>query len=191
MPELPEVETIARELRPLIVGRTITGAWFDWPRQIKHPAPEEFAAALRGRQVLSVDRRAKWLVVSLTGQRGLDSAGDEAVLAIQVKMTGQLDVVGPGAPKDRHVHIVFSLDNGRELRMRDTRKFGRVGLYRRDEAGKVLGAGDAGALFDAFGPEPLDDAFSLRDFRRRLRARRARLKTLLMDQGFLAGVGNI
>ena len=191
MPELPEVETIARELRPLIVGRTITGAWFDWPRQIKHPAPEEFAAALRGRQVLSVDRRAKWLVVSLTGWHGPNSAGDEAVLAIQVKMTGQLDVVPPDAPRDRHVHIVFSLDDGSELRMRDTRKFGRVGLYRRDEAGEALGADEAVSLFAAFGPEPLDDAFSLRDFRRRLRARRARLKTLLMDQGFLAGVGNI
>ncbi len=191
MPELPEVETIARELRPRLVGRTIIDGWFDWPRQVKHPAPDEFVPALRGRQVLSVDRRAKWLVVSLTGQRGPDSAGDEAVLAIQVKMTGQLDVVPPDAPRDRHVHIVLSLDDGTELRMRDTRKFGRVGLYRRDEAGEILGADEAGALFEAFGPEPLDDSFSLRDFRRRLRVRRARLKTLLMDQGFLAGVGNI
>ncbi len=191
MPELPEVETIARELRPLIVGRTITGAWLDWPRQVKHPSPEEFPERVRGRLVLSVDRRAKWIVVSLTGQQGPDSATDEAVLAIQVKMTGQLDVVAPETPRDKHVHVVFSLDDGTELRLRDTRKFGRVGLYRRDEAGLVLGAGDAGSLFAAFGPEPLDDAFSLRDFRRRLRSRRARLKTLLMDQGFLAGIGNI
>jgi formamidopyrimidine-DNA glycosylase len=191
MPELPEVETIARELRPLLVGRTITGAWFDWPRQVKHPAPDQFVAQIRGRQVLSVDRRAKWIVVSLTGQQGADSAGDEAVLAIQVKMTGQLDVVPPDAPRDKHVHIVLSLDDGNELRLHDTRKFGRMGLYRRDDAGTVLGAGEAGELFAAFGPEPLDDAFTMADFRRRLRARRARLKTLLMDQGFVAGVGNI
>lgn len=191
MPELPEVETIARELRPLIMGRTITGAWFDWPRQIKHPAPADFAAAVRGRQVVDVDRRAKWIVVSLAGRNGPDSIGDEAVLAIQVKMTGQLDVVPAAAPRDKHVHVAFDLDNGEQLRMRDTRKFGRVGVYRRDEAGSVLGAGDAGELFAAFGPEPLDDSFSLRDFRRRLRARRARLKPLLMDQAFLAGVGNI
>ena len=58
MPELPEVETIARELRPLMVGRTIVDASFDWPNQIKHPAPEEFVAAVRGREILSVDRRA-------------------------------------------------------------------------------------------------------------------------------------
>ena len=61
MPELPEVETIARELRPDVVGRTIKNAWFDWPNQIKHPAPSEFVAAVKGREILSVDRRAKWL----------------------------------------------------------------------------------------------------------------------------------
>ena len=182
MPELPEVETIARELRPLIVGRTIVDAWFDWPNQVKHPAAEEFVPAVVGREVLAVERRGKWLVLPLSG---------DGVLAIQVKMTGQLYVLPLDAPRDKHVHIVFSLDDGLELRLRDTRKFGRVGLYRRDEAGEVLGAGDVGRLFDAFGPEPLDDAFTLADFRRRLRARRARLKPLLMDQAFLAGVGNI
>ncbi|CAN5574244.1 bifunctional DNA-formamidopyrimidine glycosylase/DNA-(apurinic or apyrimidinic site) lyase [soil metagenome] len=191
MPELPEVETITRELRPLIVGRTIVDVWLDWPRQIKHPAPDGFIAQLRGRHVLAVDRRAKWIVVSLTGQDGPNSIGDEAVVAIQVKMTGQLFVLPPHAPRDKHVHVAFKLDDGTELRLRDTRKFGRLGLYRRDEAGDVLGAGEAGSLFAGFGPEPLDDVFRLADFRRRLRARRARLKTLLMDQGFLAGGGNI
>ncbi len=191
MPELPEVETIARELRPLLVGHTITDAWFDWPRQIKHPAPKDFVRQIRGRQILSVDRRAKWIVVSLTGQSGAESAGDEAVLAIQVKMTGYLHVVAAEEPTDKHVHFKFTLEDGNELRMRDPRKFGRMGLYRRDEAGMVLGADEAGELFAAFGPEPLDDAFTLADFRRRIRRRKARLKTLMMDQGFVAGVGNI
>lgn len=190
MPELPEVETMARELRPLVVGRRITSAWLDWPRQVKHPSPDRFVAEIRGRQILSVDRRAKWLVVSLgPGDEAVPS--DDAVLAIQVKMTGQLDVVAPDALRDKHVHVVFDLDDGRQLRLRDTRKFGRVGLYRRDEAGSILGADEGQELFAAFGPEPLDAEFSLADFRRRLRARRARLKPLLMDQAFLAGVGNI
>jgi len=191
MPELPEVETIARELRPLIEGRAIKDAWFDWPRQIKHPFPDEFVRQLRGRMILSVDRRAKWIVVSLTGQQGADSVGDEAVLAIQVKMTGFLHVVAADEPADKHVHFRFRLDDGQELRMRDPRKFGRMGLYSRNEAGMVLGAGEQSDLFAAFGPEPLDDTFTLADFRRRLRRRKARLKTLLMDQGFVAGVGNI
>ena len=191
MPELPEVETIARELRPLLVGRTIVDAWFDWPRQIKHPAPDEFVRQIRGRQILSLDRRAKWIVVSLTGRQGANSVGDEAVLAIQVKMTGYLHVVAPHAPADKHVHFRFSLDDGTEFRMRDPRKFGRMGLYKRDEAGTVLGAGEATELFAAFGPEPLDDGFTLADFRKRIRRRKGRLKSLLMDQGFVAGVGNI
>ena len=194
MPELPEVETIARELRPLVVGRRITAAWLDWPRQVKHPSVEQFLNDVRGREILAVDRRAKWLVVSLSGRddgEGATTPGDEAVLAIQVKMTGQLDVVAPGEPRDKHVHVVFDLDDGKELRLRDPRKFGRVGLYQRDDAGGVLGADEATDLFKMFGPEPLDPKFSLADFRRRLRTRRARLKPLLMDQAFLAGVGNI
>ena len=179
MPELPEVETIARELRPLLVGRTIADATFDWPNQIKHPAPAEFVAAVRGREVLSVDRRGKWIVASMGPRREHD---DPAVLAIQVKMTGQLDVLAPTEPRDKHVHVVFSLDDGTELRLRDTRKFGRVAVYPLDRAGEVLGE---------LGPEPLDDEFTLADFRRVLRRRKGRLKPLLMNQEFLAGVGNI
>jgi formamidopyrimidine-DNA glycosylase len=179
MPELPEVETIARELRPLVVGRTIVDASFDWPNQVKHPSPSDFVPAVRGREILAIDRRAKWLVAPLGPAH---DGGEPAVLAIQVKMTGQLDVVAPETPRDKHVHVVFSLDNGQELRLRDTRKFGRVAVYPPDAANAVLGE---------LGPEPLDDEFSLADFRRLLRRRKGRLKTLLMNQEFLAGVGNI
>jgi formamidopyrimidine-DNA glycosylase len=182
MPELPEVETIARELRPHVVGRTISAAWFDWPNQIKHPAPRDFAAAARGREIVSVERRAKWLVFALGPAGGRGEGGDPAVLAIQVKMTGQLDVVAPDTPRDKHVHAVFSLDDGLELRLRDTRKFGRLAVYSPDQAANVLGT---------LGPEPLGDELTLAEFRRMLRARKARLKTLLMNQEFLAGVGNI
>ena len=78
MPELPEVETIARELRPLATGRTIVDAWFDWPNQIKHPSPAEFVPAIRGRRILDVARRAKWVILDLSA-----SNDSEAVLAIQ------------------------------------------------------------------------------------------------------------
>ena len=179
MPELPEVETIARELRPDLVGRTITAAWLDWPRQVKHPTLDEFKARLRGRKIVSVERRAKWIVLALGPAK---ARGEPAVLAVQVKMTGQLDVVAPDTPRDKHVHARFSLDDGNELRLHDTRKFGRFGLYTPAEAAKVLGT---------LGPEPLADELTPRDFARMLRARKARLKTLLMNQEFLAGVGNI
>ncbi|HWH37605.1 MAG TPA: bifunctional DNA-formamidopyrimidine glycosylase/DNA-(apurinic or apyrimidinic site) lyase [Candidatus Limnocylindrales bacterium] len=182
MPELPEVETIARELRPLVSGALIRDAWFDWPNQIKHPAPELFVDALRGRRILGVERRAKWLIFELS---------ESAVLAVQVKMTGQLLVLPAGEPRDSHVHAVLSFEDGRELRLRDTRKFGRLGVYRRDAAGRLLGADDETDLLAQFGPEPLDDGFRARDLRALLGRRRGRLKTLLMNQAFVAGVGNI
>jgi formamidopyrimidine-DNA glycosylase len=193
MPELPEVETMARDLAPLVSGATITDTWTDWPKVVRHPAAEEFAQALTGRRVLAVGRRAKWLVLELS---------EAGVLAIQVKMTGQLFVLPAGTPHDRHVHLRLGLDPGpvsgggwsagpRWLLFRDVRKFGRVGLYRRDEAGVLLGAGDEGELFGQHGPEPLDPAFTLRRFRERLRRRRGRLKPTITDQSFLAGVGNI
>ena len=193
MPELPEVETIARELRPLLLGARISGFWTDWPRAIKHPDAGRFGPELVGREVLDVTRRAKWLLLELSGKSGGDgSAPDEPrVLALQVKMTGQVFVVPAGTARDRHVHVVFDLADGRQLLLRDVRKFARIGLYRRHETGLILGADEASDLFGEHGPEPLDDAFTLQAFRTRLRGRRARLKPLLVDQAFLAGVGNI
>ncbi len=214
MPELPEVETIARDLRPLVTGRTVLDARTDWPRMIAGTDPASFAHRLRGRRVMGVERRAKWLLLDLD---------DGAVLAIQVMMTGQLFVVPAAAPADRHVHLYLDLDDGRQLRLRDMRKFARVGLYRRGPDGRVLraapaqpgaavaadaplggpsgsgGAGDpdggegpAGRdVFARHGPEPLDPTFTLARFRERLRARRGRLKSLLLDQSFVAGIGNI
>ena len=183
MPELPEVETIARDLRPLVTGRIVTGAWTDWPRVVAHPDLDGFVTGVRGRRVTGVERRAKWLLLDLDG--GL-------VLALQVKMTGQLFVVSAEAPRDRHVHLAIDLDDGRQIRLRDMRKFARVGLYRRDEAGRVARDGtDGGDVFAHHGPEPLAPDFTLARFRERLHARRGRLKPLLLDQSFVAGVGNI
>jgi formamidopyrimidine-DNA glycosylase len=193
MPELPEVETMARDLAPLLEGATIADAWWDWRPVVRHPEPEAFAREIRGRRVERVGRRAKWLVLDLSGSM---------VLAVQVKMTGQLFVLPEGTPHDKHVHLRLTLDEGpvaggaraagpRWLLFRDVRKFGRVGLYRRAEDGRILGEGDEGELFGAHGPEPLDDGFTVRHFRARLRRRRGRLKTTLLDQSFISGVGNI
>jgi len=181
VPELPEVETIARELRPLVRGARIAGFRTDWPRAVRHPDPDALAARIAGRTIADVTRRAKWLLLELSG---------DAVLAIQVKMTGQLFVLPADAPADVHVHHVLALADGRELRIRDVRKFARLALYDRDAAGRVTGP-DGSDPLGAFGPEPLGDDFTLARFRARLRARRTRLKPLLLDQGFLAGVGNI
>jgi formamidopyrimidine-DNA glycosylase len=183
MPELPEVETVARDLRPRIVGATIVGARNSWARTLRTHDALAFADAVAGRMVESVGRRAKQVVIGLTG---------DAALTVHLKMTGQLFVVPADAPEDPYVRLVLELADGRELRFRDIRKFGRVGLYGRDpDSGELTVEVGGAAVFAAIGPEPLDPAFTLRDFRRLLRRRQGRLKPLLLDQSFLAGVGNI
>jgi formamidopyrimidine-DNA glycosylase len=183
MPELPEVETVARDLRPLIVGATIIGARCSWARTLRTHTPEAFAEAVAGRQIEAVGRRAKLVVVDLSG---------DAALTIHLKMTGQLFVVPADSPVDPYVRLVLELADGRDIRFRDIRKFGKVGLYGRDPVtGELVAEVGGAAVFAAFGPEPLDPAFTLRDFRRRLRRRSGRLKPLLLDQSFVAGIGNI
>ena len=183
MPELPEVETVARDLRPRLVGATIVGARCSWARTLRTHDPIAFADAVAGREVLAVGRRAKQLVIELSG---------DAALTVHLKMTGQLFVVPAGSPEDAYLRLVLELADGRELRFRDIRKFGKVGLYGRDPvSGELVTEVGGTAVFAAIGPEPLDDAFTLRDFRRRLRKRKGRLKSLLLDQSFVAGVGNI
>jgi len=183
MPELPEVETVARDLRPRLVGATIVGARCSWARTLRTHDPLAFAEAVAGRTVLAVGRRAKQLVVDLSG---------DAALTIHLKMTGALFVVPADAPEDSYVRLVLELADGRELRFRDIRKFGKVGLYGRDPVtGELVSEVGGTAVFAAIGPEPLADEFTVREFRHRLRRRKGRLKPLLLDQSFIAGVGNI
>jgi len=172
MPELPEVETVVRELRAGgLVGRVITRARAFWKPMIAPLTPAAFAARLKGRRVQSIRRRAKYIVITLSG-------GD--TLLIHLRMTGQLSLARKSAPRERHQHIVLRLDDGRDLRYRDTRKFGRWILTRTPD--RILGR---------LGPEPLSAHFEQKAFIGQLRARRRQLKPLLLDQTFLAGIGNI
>ncbi len=177
MPELPEVETVARDLRRHLLpgnggpGPVVTGARVAWPGTLRDGDPPSFAAGVTGRRIEGIGRRGKQLVVDLDGG---------AFLTVHLKMTGQLFVVPASQPRDPYERLALALDDGRELRFRDVRKFGRVGLYAADDD-----------PFVGIGPEPLDPRFTLRVFRGRIRGRRARLKPLLVDQAFLAGVGNI
>ena len=170
MPELPEVETVARSLREHLDGRTITGATVNWRRTIARPPAEEFVSQVIGRRIRSVGRRGKYVVIEL--ERGY--------LLVHLKMSGQLQAVAAGEPLDSHIRAVLDLDDGQQLRFRDTRKFGRIYLV--DDPQEVTGS---------LGPEPLDEDFILDDFRRLLARRTGRLKPLLLNQHFLAGLGNI
>ncbi len=176
MPELPEVETVVRDLRPLITGATIVDATTRWERTLRGMTAQDFADGVAGRRIEAVGRRAKQIVVDLSGG---------AFLTIHLKMTGQLFVVPEGGPEDPYVRLVLSLEDGREIRFRDIRKFGKIGLYGADATATAVDP------FAAIGPEPLADAYTVAVFRKRLRARKGRLKPLLLDQTFVAGVGNI
>jgi formamidopyrimidine-DNA glycosylase len=192
MPELPEVETIARDLRGLVTDARVSGVRVGWAATVRSHSPEGFGAAVVGREIEGVGRRGKQLLVWLSPARGSATGprGEPAVMTIHLKMTGQLFVVPAWTPSDRHVHLVLSLADGRELRFRDVRKFGRVGLYPRDRATGEPLPGEADGVL-ARGAEPLADDFTAERLAALLTGRRGRLKTLLMNQDFLAGVGNI
>jgi len=198
VPELPEVETVARDLQRWVAGARITEAEVRWGRTIRHPEPpEQFVAEIRGAQITRVGRRAKSVLIHLA---------DGRVLTVALRMTGALIVAPPGTPDDPYARVVFSLADGRELRYRDVRKFGRIGLWegggllRRRTANRSTRARRTaetkapyrvGDVFRRHGPEPLASTFSAKRLAERLKGRSARLKTLLLDQSFIAGVGNI
>lgn len=172
MPELPEVETVVRDLlRCGVVGCIIRSAHVAWPRTVSGMPPDEFERRIAGRRILSVGRRAKYIILRLSGG---------ATLLIHLRMSGRLAVSGDAAPHDPHVRAWLRLDGGCTLVFYDPRKFGRWLL-----------TGHPERFLDRIGPEPLSPGFTSRRFAVALGSRRRMLKPLLLDQTFLAGLGNI
>ena len=175
MPELPEVETVAADIRPWLVGKRIVRCHLNQPAIVRHPLPEDFVRGVEGRTVEAVERRGKYILNRLDGG---------ALLVVHLGMTGSLRYVDPAVPLADHVHAVFELDDLHQLRYRDPRRFGR--LLFGTEAELV-----AERKLPRLGPEPIDADFRPADLYRRLHGRRAPLKALLLDQAVVAGVGNI
>lgn len=171
MPELPEVETIVRGLQGL-VGETIRTVEVRWPRIIAEPSVEAFISFAQGRTFTAVSRRAKFLVFEL----------DQGVMIVHLRMTGQLcwRFDEQCMPDDKHMHLSLALDSGKALDYRDVRKFGRFWLV--EDSAQVLGD---------LGPEPLDAGLDVAVFFDMLSTRKRMLKALLLDQHFIAGLGNI
>ncbi|HLW00511.1 MAG TPA: DNA-formamidopyrimidine glycosylase [Ktedonobacterales bacterium] len=180
MPELPEVEYVARQLRQTLVGRTISDARVNWPRTIAHPDVATFCAELPGAHVLGIDRRAKYLLITLSG--------DQALL-IHRRMTGNL-LLFPAAADDSpweevpdpYCRAVFLLDDGCRLVFTDPRKFGRIALYPTSELSAAL---------HGLGLEPLGEEFTPEALGKLLAGRSRQMKPLLLDQTCIAGIGNI
>lgn len=173
MPELPEVETVARRISPKLKGLEVSKARLLYSRALRDKGLGSLAK-LKGRRVVGVRRRGKMLLIDFEG---------EMSLLFHFKMTGQF-LFSPGSePVDKHTHFILRFkDEARELRFRDTRKFGFISFLRSSD---VLSSKELKDL----GPEPLEISFSR--FVDLFRGRKARLKSLLLNQNFLAGIGNI
>jgi formamidopyrimidine-DNA glycosylase len=175
MPELPEVETVARGLRAVLPGRRILGVRLGKTDFVDDPAALE--EQLPGTTVSGIRRFGKFLVVDL--QRDIHKA-EELSLLIHLGMTGQIIVCPPEAPIPAHTHVFIALDDGRELRYTDVRRFGRMAMLSNGAHERVLGG---------LGAEPLE--VSEADFCQRIQSRSAHIKALLLNQSVLRGIGNI
>ena len=173
MPELPEVETIVRGLRRVLKNKTFKGLSVSLEKCLEAPR-SLIPLRLLGKRVLDVERRGKHILLRLSGG---------TTLRFHLRMTGRLQFVPPRAPLEKHTHAVFSFQNHPfELRFTDARQFGRIWIERN-------GAGGGLSALKELGPEPL--AISAEAFVSRARSRHRAVKALLLDQHFLAGVGNI
>jgi len=171
MPELPEVETVKNELSPHIIGRRITGVALLWDGIVRGPSPEEFCRRIARQKITALTRLGKYLVASL-------SSGDK--LIIHLKMTGSL-LLGKGdAEAPKFTRAVISLDDGQKIFFRDPRKFGVLKLVE-----------NTVEIERKLGPEPFEKGFTQKVLEDRLANRKLPIKALLLDQKFLAGVGNM
>jgi formamidopyrimidine-DNA glycosylase len=173
MPELPEVETIVRKLRPHLKGRIFTEVELLWEGVADRPDPATFCEQVVGAKVVALGRRGKYLIFTLESG---------AHLLVHLRMTGKFRVhpAGEEPEDDTHARALFRMDDGTRLIYVDTRKFGR--FYLVDDPAEVVGA---------LGPEPLSEDFTAEDFAQRLAGRRGEIKRLLLNQHFIAGLGNI
>ena len=184
MPELPEVETVCRTLAPWIVGRRITSVEVVEPRLRWPVRTRILARRLPERTIAAVERRAKYILCPLAEASESGASAERDRLVVHLGMSGRFGIFSREDPRADHVHVVFGLDDGRELRFRDPRRFGMVDVLTPREL-----AGDR--RFTALGVEPLSDAFSVEFAFAASRGRRQPVKSFLMDAGRVVGVGNI
>lgn len=173
MPELPEVETLRRDLRERVLGRSFADVWVspEAARLVRGQPPEEFRRALIGRRIEDITRRGKYLTFHLS---------DGQHLVVHRRMSGNFLHRRNGAAPDPYLRALFRLDDGSELRYCDLRKFGSMWLVE-----------DPAAVLSGLGPEPLEAGFTPDELERRVGHRAASIKAVLLDQRAIAGLGNL
>jgi formamidopyrimidine-DNA glycosylase len=174
MPELPDVETLARKLHRRVRGMRIRSVVLLTPSTVRHPDPAAFRRRLRGRRITAVNRRGKYLLFELSG---------ELTLAVHLRMTGDFALARPDAPLSPHTRVVFTAD-GSDLRFTDLRRFGHMDLLTPAQRERFAG-------LSKLGIEPLDAAFTPRRLRELVGRRRLGIKALLLRQDLIAGIGNL
>ena len=171
MPELPEVQTVLDAIAPLVLDQRIVGISLLWDGVVDRPSPELFRQWLQGRKVVGTARRGKYMLFYLD---------DERCLIMHLRMTGEMRVVSSAEPYHQHDRLGLLFEGGQEWRFKDQRKFGRAYLV--EDATEVVGK---------LGPEPLAGDFTGVFLREQLAGRTAAIKSLLLDQRIVAGIGNI
>ncbi|AUJ26018.1 MULTISPECIES: DNA-formamidopyrimidine glycosylase [Virgibacillus] len=175
MPELPEVETIRNTLKRFVINRTIDQIDIHWPKIIKQPDDiKQFQSEIIGQKILDIHRKGKFLLFEL----------NDYVLVSHLRMEGKYSVHQEGEPVKKHTHIIFRFSTGEELRYNDVRKFGTMHLFHR---GEVMNQKPLCLL----GPDPFDDAFTAEYFIEKLKKTKRVIKSALLDQTIVAGLGNI
>ena len=175
MPELPEVETIKRTLKHLVLSKTIKNVHVHWRKIVQFPADvAEFETKLLGQTIHDIERRGKFLKFVL----------DEDVLISHLRMEGRYQLFDVSAPLDKHTHVQFEFTDGSELRYRDVRKFGTMHLFPKESENKR-------PPLSKLGVEPLSSMFTVDLLKMAVKQTRRTIKSVLLDQSIIAGLGNI
>ncbi|MCT2343042.1 DNA-formamidopyrimidine glycosylase [Niallia taxi] len=175
MPELPEVETVRRTLKELTHKKVIKEVVVSWAKMIKRPENvEEFSDALVGQRIEDIKRRGKFLLIETT----------DFTIVSHLRMEGRYGLFSKDDPVDKHTHVIFYFEDGSELRYKDVRKFGTMHLFKKGEEHQTL-------PLSQLGPEPFDSSFTIGNFKERLSKTTRSIKTALLDQKIVVGLGNI
>ncbi|MGM9876220.1 MAG: DNA-formamidopyrimidine glycosylase [Bacilli bacterium] len=174
MPELPEVETVKESLKPRLVGRKIKSVNILWDNIIAYPSKEKFIKDINDKIIIDIKRRGKFLLFDL----------DEYYLLSHLRMEGKYFFKNHDDEINKHEHVIFNLDNEQELRYMDTRKFGKMYLIKKEDINNI------GPLKD-LGLEPWDDNLNSDYLLNKYKNKRLPIKTVLLDQSIIVGIGNI
>jgi len=174
MPELPEVETIRKTLIGLVAGKKIIDVHIFWPKIIQHPEVDEFSVLIKGQTIQDIKRRGKFLIFLL----------DDFSLVSHLRMEGKYALYPNHEPIDKHTHVIFQLENNEQLRYRDVRKFGTMHLFPKGKEMDEL-------PLNKLGPEPFSEEFTVQYLTKKLNKTSRSIKSALLDQTIVAGLGNI